>query len=63
MRMMQVQIKKVASMSTDELMTEAKNIADSYDLLLQIIETGKLPVVKFAVGRGFPVDCIIPLTT
>ncbi len=50
MRMMQAQIKKVASMSTDELMTEAKNIGASYELLLEIKETGKLPVVNFAAG-------------
>ncbi|WP_332631735.1 pyridoxal 5'-phosphate synthase lyase subunit PdxS [Halalkalibacter flavus] len=50
MRMIQAQIKKVASMSTDELMTEAKNIGGAFDLLLQIKETGKLPVVNFAAG-------------
>ncbi|MEK4563100.1 pyridoxal 5'-phosphate synthase lyase subunit PdxS [Alkalihalobacillus sp. FSL R5-0424] len=50
MRMMQAQIKKVANMSTDELMTEAKNLGASYELLLEIKETGKLPVVNFAAG-------------
>ncbi|WP_100405898.1 pyridoxal 5'-phosphate synthase lyase subunit PdxS [Bacillus solitudinis] len=50
MRMMQSQIKKVASMSKDELMTEAKNLGASYELLLEIKETGKLPVVNFAAG-------------
>ncbi|OZU87507.1 pyridoxal 5'-phosphate synthase lyase subunit PdxS [Virgibacillus indicus] len=50
MRMMQGQIKKVASMSTAELMTEAKNIGASFELLLEIKETGKLPVVNFAAG-------------
>jgi pyridoxal 5'-phosphate synthase pdxS subunit len=37
-------------MSTDELTTEAKNLGASFDLLLQIKETGKLPVVNFAAG-------------
>ncbi|WP_088106152.1 pyridoxal 5'-phosphate synthase lyase subunit PdxS [Halalkalibacter urbisdiaboli] len=50
MRMMQAQIKKVASMSTDELMTEAKNLGAPYEILLEIKETGKLPVVNFAAG-------------
>jgi pyridoxal 5'-phosphate synthase pdxS subunit len=49
-RMMQSQIRKVASMSLDELMAEAKNIGASYDLLKQVHETGKLPVVNFAAG-------------
>ncbi|PYZ95395.1 pyridoxal 5'-phosphate synthase lyase subunit PdxS [Alteribacter lacisalsi] len=50
MRMMQSQIKKVAGMSEDELMTEAKNLGASYDVLLEIKRSGKLPVVNFAAG-------------
>ncbi|MGE6256598.1 pyridoxal 5'-phosphate synthase lyase subunit PdxS [Heyndrickxia sporothermodurans] len=50
MRKMQAQIKKVIGMSTDELMTEAKNLGAPYELLLEIKETGKLPVVNFAAG-------------
>lgn len=50
MRQMQAQIKKVIGMSTDELMTEAKNLGAPYELLLEIKETGKLPVVNFAAG-------------
>ncbi|EIT83803.1 pyridoxal biosynthesis lyase PdxS [Fictibacillus macauensis ZFHKF-1] len=50
MRMIQGQIRKVVSMSTDELMTEAKNLGAPYEVLLQIKETGKLPVVNFAAG-------------
>lgn len=50
MRMMQSQIRKVAGMSRDELMTEAKELGAPYELLLQIHETGKLPVVNFAAG-------------
>ncbi len=48
--MIQSQIKRVASMSRDELMTEAKNTGTPYELLLKIRETGKLPVVNFAAG-------------
>ncbi|WP_078394452.1 pyridoxal 5'-phosphate synthase lyase subunit PdxS [Shouchella patagoniensis] len=50
MRKMQAQIKQVANMSTDELMTEAKNLGAPYELLLQMKETGKFPVVNFAAG-------------
>ncbi len=50
MRMMMSQIRKVQNMSKDELMTEAKNLGAPYELLLQVHETGKLPVVNFAAG-------------
>jgi pyridoxal 5'-phosphate synthase pdxS subunit len=50
MRTMQSQIRKVQNMSRDELMTEAKELGAPYELLLQIHETGKLPVVNFAAG-------------
>ncbi|GAA0353106.1 pyridoxal 5'-phosphate synthase lyase subunit PdxS [Bacillus horti] len=50
MRMVQSQIRKVKSLSKDELMTEAKNLGAPYELLLEIHETGKLPVVNFAAG-------------
>lgn len=50
MRMMQSQIRKVQNMSRDELMTEAKELGAPYELLLQVHETGKLPVVNFAAG-------------
>jgi pyridoxal 5'-phosphate synthase pdxS subunit len=50
MRMMQSQIRKVKGMSRDELMTEAKELGAPFELLLQVHETGKLPVVNFAAG-------------
>lgn len=50
MRLMLGQIRKVQAMSKDELMAEAKQISAPYDLLLQVKETGKLPVVNFAAG-------------
>lgn len=50
MRMMNAQIRKVQGMSKDELMAEAKNLGAPYELLLQVHETGKLPVVNFAAG-------------
>lgn len=50
MRMMMSQIRKVQNMSRDELMTEAKELGAPFELLLQVHETGKLPVVNFAAG-------------
>lgn len=50
MRMMISQIRKVQGLSKDELMAEAKNLGAPYELLLQVHETGKLPVVNFAAG-------------
>ncbi len=50
MRLIQAQIRKVASMSEDELMTEAKNLQAPFELLLQIKQSGRLPVVNFAAG-------------
>ncbi|RSL29631.1 pyridoxal 5'-phosphate synthase lyase subunit PdxS [Salibacterium salarium] len=50
MRMVQSEVKKINGMSKDELMTEAKNLGAPYELLLDIKETGKLPVVNFAAG-------------
>jgi pyridoxal 5'-phosphate synthase pdxS subunit len=50
MRTMQAQIRKVQSMSYDELMAEAKNLGAPYDLLEYVHKNGKLPVVNFAAG-------------
>jgi pyridoxal 5'-phosphate synthase pdxS subunit len=50
MRLMMSQIRKVQNMSRDELMAEAKNLGAPYELLLQVHETGRLPVVNFAAG-------------
>lgn len=50
MRLVQSQIRKVTSMSRDELMSEAKNLGAPYELLLFVHENGKLPVVNYAAG-------------
>jgi len=50
MRMINAQIRKVQSMSKDELMAEAKNLGAPYELMLYVHENGKLPVVNFAAG-------------
>ncbi|MFC3748840.1 pyridoxal 5'-phosphate synthase lyase subunit PdxS [Paenibacillus sp. GCM10012306] len=50
MRMLLGQIRRVQGMHKDELMNEAKVLGAPYELLLQVAETGKLPVVNFAAG-------------
>jgi pyridoxal 5'-phosphate synthase pdxS subunit len=43
-------IRMMQAMDEDELFTYAKNIQAPYELVRQIAETGKLPVVNFAAG-------------
>lgn len=50
MRFINSQIRKVQNLSKDELYAEAKNLGVSYELLLEVHENGKLPVVNFAAG-------------
>lgn len=50
MRKVNAQVRKLVSMSEDEIMTEAKLLGAPYELLLQIKENGRLPVVNFAAG-------------
>ena len=50
MRKMNSQIRKITSMSTDELYEEAKNLQVTYDLIQFVHDNGKLPVVNFAAG-------------
>lgn len=44
------EIKRLTIMPREELMTYAKNIGAPFELVLNIAETGKLPVVNFAAG-------------
>ncbi len=50
MRKVNAQLRKVYGMSSDELMTEAKNLGAPYELLKQIHDEKRLPVVNFAAG-------------
>lgn len=50
MRIVMGQVRKVISMSEDELMTYSKEINAPYHILLEIKKSGKLPVVNFAAG-------------
>jgi pyridoxal 5'-phosphate synthase pdxS subunit len=44
------EIRKLQSMSKDELFVAAKEMRAPYDLVKQVAEEGKLPVVNFAAG-------------
>ncbi len=50
MRLIQGEIRKVASMADDELYEAAKALQVPLDLLRYVHENGKLPVVNFAAG-------------
>lgn len=50
MRTMNREIARVVGATKEELMTIAKELGAPYELILQIKETGKLPVVNFAAG-------------
>lgn len=50
LRQIQSQVNKVVHMNDDELMTEAKNWGAPFEILKQIKEAGRLPVVNFAAG-------------
>jgi pyridoxal 5'-phosphate synthase pdxS subunit len=43
-------IKRLQSLPREELMSEARDLGAPYDLVLQVAETGKLPVVLFCAG-------------
>lgn len=49
-RKMNSEIRRVVSMSVDELFEAAKQLQVPYELLLYVHENGKLPVVNFAAG-------------
>ena len=50
MRAVQDEISKVQSLKEEELVAEAKVLGASLELLIEIHNTGKLPVVNFAAG-------------
>jgi pyridoxal 5'-phosphate synthase pdxS subunit len=49
-RKVNAQVRKVVAMDEAELMTEAKLLGASFELLLEIKKLGRLPVVNFAAG-------------
>ena len=50
MRAMMDEVRRLHSMDRTELMAEAKNLGAQYDLVAEVAETGRLPVVNFAAG-------------
>ena len=50
MRLMQSEIRRLASMSEDELFEAAKQLQAPYELVRFVHDNGKLPVVNFAAG-------------
>jgi pyridoxal 5'-phosphate synthase pdxS subunit len=50
MRAVRGGIRRLAAMSEDELMAEAKHLGAPFDLVQEIHATGKLPVVNFSAG-------------
>jgi len=50
MRTVMNDIAKLKSMSKEQLVAEAKNMGAPLDLVMQVSETGKLPVPNFAAG-------------
>lgn len=50
MRLLQSEIRRIASMNKDELFDAAKQLQAPYDLVLYVHKNKKLPVVNFAAG-------------
>jgi pyridoxal 5'-phosphate synthase pdxS subunit len=50
MRMVMGEIRRVQNMPKEELMSVAKEMGAPYELLLEVANTGRLPVVNFAAG-------------
>lgn len=57
------EIKKLVSMSNDELMTKARDLAAPYEQLKQVKELGRLPVINFAAGGvATPADAALMMS-
>jgi pyridoxal 5'-phosphate synthase pdxS subunit len=50
MRTVQTHMKRLTTLRKDELMTEAKNMGAPFELVMEVGETGKMPVPNFAAG-------------
>jgi pyridoxal 5'-phosphate synthase pdxS subunit len=50
MRAVMDEIRKIASMTQDELVAEAKDIGAPLELVIEVHRSGRLPVVNFAAG-------------
>src|SRR5690625_5435497 len=50
LRKVQAEIKQLQSMSPDEVMVFARDNQAPYDILMQVKEEGRLPVINYAAG-------------
>ena len=50
MRTLQDDIRRIKNLPVEELMTIAKEMGAPYELILEVAETGKLPVPNFSAG-------------
>jgi pyridoxal 5'-phosphate synthase pdxS subunit len=50
MRTMNDGIRRLGTLDAEQLMSEARDLGAPYDLIKEVAETGKLPVVNFAAG-------------
>ena len=60
MRTVVAHMRKLTTMSQDELMAEAKQLGAPFELVQQVAKTGKLPVPNFAAGGvAIPADAAL----
>jgi pyridoxal 5'-phosphate synthase pdxS subunit len=60
MRTVQRQMKRLTTLTADELMHEAKELGAPFELVQQVARTGKLPVPNFAAGGvAIPADAAL----
>lgn len=63
MRKVQTQIQQVVAFKDDELMVYARDLGAPYELIKQVKELGKLPVVNFAAGGvATPADAALMMS-
>lgn len=63
MRMVMGEIRRVQNMPGEELMSAAKEMGAPYHLLLEVAESGRLPVVNFAAGGiATPADAALMMS-
>jgi len=62
-RMVMGEIRRVQNMPQEELMSVAKDMGAPYDLLLEVAELGRLPVLNFAAGGiATPADAALMMS-
>ena len=59
MRKVNSEVSRLTVMNDDEIMTYAKELGAPYNVLKQIKEEGRLPVVNFAGGVATPQDAAL----